>query len=191
MLSRAPSCPVNCSRATRTSTHLWGFQSHHHCRAPVFTHTDCSTGPGGEALSQAGPWAPNWGPACAQFPAPQGYPGPSPFATSQGTPAQCSQLPHFTLTTRDTIGPQQGPGRKPVSAAQNSLWGHSHPLFWVGKRRPGESLCLPQRHRVSQWHSWRTPCPPAGWPLGHREMLLHHHSRHRWVLCMNPAESFM
>lgn len=69
MLSRAPSSPVNCSRATRTSTHLWGFQSHHHCRAPVFTHTDCGTGPKstGQSHREAG-GAPDSGPMRTQLP---------------------------------------------------------------------------------------------------------------------------
>lgn len=42
MLSRIPSLPVNCSSATRTSIHLWGFQFLHHCKVPVLTQTDCN-----------------------------------------------------------------------------------------------------------------------------------------------------
>lgn len=76
MLSRTPSCPVNCSRATRTSTHLWGFQSHHHCRVPVFTHTDCGTAPGAVGTCQAGPRAPDssLGAPSPRHPAPPVHP---------------------------------------------------------------------------------------------------------------------
>lgn len=156
MLSRAPSCPVNCSRATRTSTHLWGFQSHHHCRAPVFTHTDCGTGPGGQRdASQAGPWGSH-----AQL-SPRAPLAPPSLCCLTG--GSCPALPAPPLHPKDKSDAPGHPTRSQASEFHHpqSVGWVPRPLLWMGKLRPGGGgvLCLAQRRRVSQWQSWDPHLP--------------------------------